>query len=90
LALPGVKRVSVSSVVPFSPSGTGMSQMVFPRADRSATAESGRSVRYNTVEPDYFDLLGISILRGRGFAERDDQSSPGHGDQRNDGAGFLA
>jgi predicted permease len=74
--LPGVKRVSVSSVVPFSPSGTGMSQMVFPLADRGATAESGRSVRYNTVEPDYFDLLGIRILRGRGFAEHDDQSSP--------------
>ena len=76
LALPGVQRVSVSSVVPFSPSGTGMSQMVFPLADRGATAESGRSVRYNTVEPDYFDLLGIRILRGRGFAEHDDQSSP--------------
>jgi predicted permease len=76
LALPGVKRVSVSSVVPFSPSGTGMSQMVFPPEDPGATAESGRSVRYNTVDPDYFGLLGIPVLRGRGFTERDDRGSP--------------
>lgn len=76
LALPGVRRVSVSSVVPFSPIGTGMSQMVFAQPVRDAAAEAGRSVGYNTVDPNYFSLLGIPILRGRGFTDRDDQGSP--------------
>ena len=76
LALPGVKRVSAASVVPFSPSGTGASQMVFLPEDHSTAAESGRSICFNTVDPDYFGLLGIRLLRGRGFTERDDEGSP--------------
>lgn len=76
LTLPGVKRVSTSVVVPFSPIGTGLAQPVFLSEDRGATGESGRSLGFNTVDPDYLGLLGIPVLRGRGFTERDDRSSP--------------
>ena len=76
LALPGVKGVSVASLVPFSPSGTGQSRMVFTPDNPRAALESGRKVGYNTVDPEYFGLLGIPVLRGRGFIERDDNSSP--------------
>jgi putative ABC transport system permease protein len=75
-ALPGVKRVSVASVVPLSPSGTGASQKVFLPQDLHGGADSGRAVGCNVVDPDYFDLLGIPISRGRGFSERDDRGSP--------------
>jgi predicted permease len=66
----------VASLVPFSPSGTGQSQMVFTPDNPRAALESGRKVGYNTVDPEYFGLLGIPVLRGRGFIERDDNSSP--------------
>jgi putative ABC transport system permease protein len=76
LALPGVKRASVASVVPFSPSGTGASLQAFLPNDSTPAAEAGRATRYNAVDADYFSLLGIRVLRGRGFSERDDRASP--------------
>jgi predicted permease len=31
---------------------------------------------YNPVTPDYFDLMGMPILRGRGFTDEDDADGP--------------
>jgi putative ABC transport system permease protein len=76
LALPGVQRASVAGVVPFGPTGRGPSQRIFLPSRPASTPEEGWSVRFNAVDPDYFGLLGIPILRGRGFDERDDQSGP--------------
>ncbi len=76
LALPGVKRVSVACVVPFSPSGLGASQKVFLLDRPASTPEEGWSVHFNAVDPDYFGVLGIALLRGRPFGERDDASGP--------------
>jgi predicted permease len=74
-ALPGVKRVSLGRVVPFSPSGTGASQTIFaPGSD--AALQQGRAIRFNAIDPDYFSLLGSRVLRGRGFTERDGPFSP--------------
>jgi putative ABC transport system permease protein len=75
-ALPGVKRVSVAGVVPLSAHPWGPSQKVFLPNRPASTPQEGWSVRFNAVDPDYFGLLGIPILRGRGFDERDDQSGP--------------
>ncbi len=76
LALPGVQRASVAGVVPFSPQGWGPSQKVFLPNRPASTPQEGWSVRFNAVDPDYFALLGIPILRGRAFDERDDKSGP--------------
>jgi putative ABC transport system permease protein len=76
LALPGVQRVSVARVVPFSPSGTGASRKVFLPNRPASAPQEGWSVKYNTVDPDYFGLLGMPPLRGRTFDERDDKSGP--------------
>ncbi|MHC4229135.1 MAG: ABC transporter permease [Planctomycetota bacterium] len=74
LALPGVKRASVARVVPFSPSGLWASQKVFLPGKPASAQQDGWSVKFNTVDPDYFKLLGIPILRGRDFNARDDKS----------------
>ncbi len=76
LALPGVKRASIARVVPFSPSGLGASQKVFLPDRPASTPQEGWSVRFNAVDPDYFGLLGIPLLRGRAFDERDDKPGP--------------
>ena len=75
-ALPGVTRVSVARVVPFSPSGLGASKKVFLTSGSASAAQEGWSVRFNAIDPDYLGLLGIPVLRGRGFTERDDKSAP--------------
>lgn len=75
-ALPGVKQVSISRVVPFSPSGLGASRKVFLLPGHLTSArQDGWSVMFNSVDPDYFKLLGITILRGRDFNARDDKST---------------
>lgn len=74
LALPGVQRVSVARVVPFSPSGLGASKKVF-LSNGPAAFQEGWSVRFNAIDPGYLELLGIPVLRGRGFDERDDESA---------------
>ncbi len=35
------------------------------------------SIPYNVVTPDYFETMGITLTRGRGFATRDDSSAQG-------------
>ncbi|MGE5297259.1 MAG: ABC transporter permease [Solirubrobacterales bacterium] len=74
LALPGVRRTSVARVVPFSPSGLGASKKVFP-LNGPASLQEGWSVRFNAIDSDYLELLGIPVVRGRGFDERDDASA---------------
>ncbi|HWU40787.1 MAG TPA: FtsX-like permease family protein, partial [Candidatus Acidoferrum sp.] len=75
LALPGVKRVSVACAVPFW-NGDLDSVRVFPADGGGSAAQSGRAVKFNVVDGDYFALLGVRVLRGRGLTERDDLASP--------------
>jgi predicted permease len=74
-ALPGVERVSISSFVPF-----GMFELsrkvqragVHPVPDgKPATAAEGLAVEvaWNSVGADYFSIVGLPVIRGRGFTE---------------------
>ncbi len=76
LALPGVKRASVARVLPFWPSGTGASLQAFPPHGSTSAAQAGRAVKFNIVDGDYFTVLGIRVLRGRGLTDRDDMANP--------------
>lgn len=70
-ALPGVRRVAVAFRAPLSLSGGGMAHPLwFPEAPPSA-AEGLPQVKFNAVSANYFDVLGIDLLRGRGFTEAD-------------------
>lgn len=56
----------------FVPLGSRSDQMQIADADPPGGETVRRSVNYNMVSPGYFDMLGISRLRGRGFSPRDD------------------
>jgi predicted permease len=73
-ALPNVERVSLATNLPLDiGSGSDMSVGVdgyVPREGEQMT------VYYTRVGPDYFDTLGVTIVRGRGITARDAADRP--------------
>ena len=70
-ALPEVRATSLAAHPPLGLSGGGMTIAV--RQPEAMDPEpDGRPTRYNVVEPRYFVTLGIRLLAGRDFTERDD------------------
>ncbi len=62
--LPGVDSVAQAGEIPLSNNHRGTSF--------SLPGQPGdRGVEYDEVSPDYFSLLGIPIVRGRGFTENE-------------------
>lgn len=67
--MPGVEAATMSTGVPLF--GGGFGRTIF-RDDQDATdPRNGRMTPVNDVGPDYFDTLGIPILRGRTFTTND-------------------
>jgi predicted permease len=79
-SVPGVRAASLASIVAFG--NIGLSKTVQkggtpPGAGRDG-ARVGTSAAYYVVGSDYFETLGVPVLRGRGFtlAEERDASAP--------------
>ncbi len=68
--LPGVEAAGMTSGLPLTNSGWGK---LFTIEDRPApkSLDDIPNVQYQQVSPDYFSTLGIPILKGRSFSERD-------------------
>ena len=73
--LPGVKTVGATLQLPFA--GLDVDQSSFTIADRPETMRQPPVSRLHVVTPDYFPALGIPLLQGRGFTERDNAEAPG-------------
>jgi Acidobacterial duplicated orphan permease len=71
--LPGVKQVAISEDVPL---GFGGGSWVEVQVDGYLPGD-GENMRLwrNLVSPNYFSVMGIPILEGRAFTDRDDDSS---------------
>ena len=71
--IPGVTDVALSNWLP--PASNPTIQMLYATLDVKGrpryTAGTGGSVEWRQVTPSYFRVLGIPILRGRGFEEAD-------------------
>jgi predicted permease len=73
VAFPGVLSVSLAHDPPVSGLLSG------PRKIFTEGQESGLGipVDYDEVAPRYFETLGVSLVRGRDFTDKDRQGSPG-------------
>jgi len=69
-AIPGVEATAVAGWVPLSEERWSWGGFV-PEGFEIGPNESLRA-NFNPVTPEYFDLMGMPILRGRGFTDQDD------------------
>ncbi len=67
-ASPDVSRAAVALLVPLS--GRSWEQRIWPEGVQRVR-ENASSVLFNIVSEGYFDVLGIPLLRGRGFEAYD-------------------
>jgi predicted permease len=73
--LPGVKSVTLATNVPLF-GGAAISRSVFPEGEEGASTRNGVLTQTDNIAPEYFQTLGISILRGRQFDSSDREESP--------------
>jgi predicted permease len=66
-ASPGVRAAAVATEIPLEGGSNGYVQIEGQAAD----SESGPLVEWNSITPDYFRTMGISLLSGRNFTETD-------------------
>jgi predicted permease len=74
-AVPGVQSASTISLLPFG--GGGQVNFIVPEGKILPRSEQA-SANFRFVAPDYFETVGISLLRGRSFrhAEREREHLP--------------
>jgi predicted permease len=75
--LPGIRALAFTDSVPlYGSSATSIfSNILIEGRPLDPKRATGGMVVYREVSPEYFPALGIPIVRGRGFSERDRSSS---------------
>src|SRR5919197_255910 len=76
-AVPGVRAAGVVSDLPMSGSRSGRSFDIEGRETPSGPDSLTPQADYRKVSPDYFRAIGMRLVRGREFTERDDAEAPG-------------
>ena len=72
--VPGVRSVALTKYLPF---GFGRDLLtVLPIAPGAPVPTNGIGYFSNVIDGDYFATMGIPLLEGRRFTDRDDESAP--------------
>src|SRR5262249_12730965 len=69
MGLPGVRSVGFASSLPLE--GRGFGQSFEIAGDPPVEASSRQTAHYQMVNARYFETLGISLVKGRPFTDRD-------------------
>ena len=73
-AIGGVERAAYASFAALG--GGGFLRSVFLEGQDVTDARAGRLVQINTISDGYFESMGIPVLRGRVFTDRDTPNTP--------------
>jgi len=68
-ALPGVRSVTMTNYVPFSPNGSG--KAVVPEGYQFRKGQTAAYMGVGIVDEHYFDTMKTAVIRGRGFTADD-------------------
>jgi len=72
--LPGVQSVGATTGLPIQ--GTGGSAIFFVGGAEHTPSEEGANANFQAINPDYFRVMSIPLLKGRFFTEQDDARAP--------------
>jgi putative ABC transport system permease protein len=73
-AIPGVRSAGAASMLPLS--GADQGSDFFIEGQPPPDPGQKNEINYQCVSPDYFRTMGITVLEGRPFSERDNPDSP--------------
>ncbi len=71
---PGVKEVALTTSIPMSPNADAA--VIVPEGYQFPPGKDNVTVFASRVDENYFETLGVPLVRGRGFRETDSADSP--------------
>ncbi|RPJ59155.1 MAG: ABC transporter permease, partial [Acidobacteria bacterium] len=74
-AVPGVKMVSATSALPLGGGGFYLGRVFLREGQPEPPASADTAGNWKVVRPRFFEVMGISIVEGRGFTPYDTASS---------------
>lgn len=75
-ALPGVTAAGAATVTPLNSSGIDFDVPWYRAGEPEPQKANAAKARFRSATPDYLQTLGVPLLRGRWFGERDAQAAP--------------
>jgi putative ABC transport system permease protein len=70
-AVPGVQAAAAASYVPAGGRGFGLGRVFLLDGQAEPPAASDYPANWNVVTPEFFTVMGMRIVKGRSFTERD-------------------
>lgn len=74
--LPGVADAGAATVLPLNPFGIDFDVPWYREGEPEPQRANAAKARFRSATPEYFQTLGIPLLAGRGFSERDTVNAP--------------